>query len=190
METPSALFGSWASFFMIVGSSAGALTGLMFIVVTLVAERTDGEPNEDANAGVNTFSTPTVVHFSTALLLSAMMSAPWHSFARPGVFIVIAAVTALVYMGRITLAMQQRSKISEYQFVIEDWIWYALLPVVAYGAMAAGGFALAMAPQESMFVLGGSALLLVFIGIHNSWDVVTFLALQGRPPRSGGGDSA
>jgi hypothetical protein len=28
----------WESFYVIVGSSAGALTGLMFVVITLVAD--------------------------------------------------------------------------------------------------------------------------------------------------------
>ena len=59
----------WENFYVIVGSSAGALIGLQFVVMTLIA----GMPitRRDAQAG-DAFSTPTVVHFAVVLLLSAV----------------------------------------------------------------------------------------------------------------------
>ena len=62
----------WDSFYVIVGSAAGALIGLQFVVMTLIAER----PKPAAEAGA-AFGTPTIVHFSIALLLSAVLRAPW-----------------------------------------------------------------------------------------------------------------
>ena len=64
----------WQNFYMIVGSSAGALIGLQFVVLTLVASlsRTQTE-------GGAAFVTPTIVHFGTVLLLAGVMSAPWQS---------------------------------------------------------------------------------------------------------------
>jgi len=49
----------WESFYVIIGSSAGALTGLQFVVMALV-------PDSNARAGepeINTFGTSTIVHF-------------------------------------------------------------------------------------------------------------------------------
>src|SRR5216117_3642596 len=63
------------SFYVIVGSAAGALIGLQFVVMTLVAER----PVPGAAAAGAAFATPTIVHFGTALLLSAVLRAPWHA---------------------------------------------------------------------------------------------------------------
>jgi hypothetical protein len=37
---------------------------------------------------------------------------------------------------------------------------------------------LARYPETSLFVIAGAALLLLFIGIHNSWDTVTYIALD------------
>jgi len=65
----------WESFYVIVGSSAGALIGLQFVVITLVAER----PALRSAEGGAAFSTPSVVHFAVVLLLSAILSAPWSS---------------------------------------------------------------------------------------------------------------
>jgi hypothetical protein len=64
-------FAAWKSFYVIVGSSAGALTGLMFLVIALLIDFRRAEQLLDA------FATPTVAHFSSVLLLSAIMSAPW-----------------------------------------------------------------------------------------------------------------
>jgi ABC-type transport system involved in multi-copper enzyme maturation permease subunit len=61
----------WDSFYVIVGTAAGALIGLQFVVMTLIADR---PPTPAAGAA---FATPTIVHFGTALLLSALLRAPW-----------------------------------------------------------------------------------------------------------------
>src|SRR5256885_6087757 len=59
----------WESFYVIVGSAAGALIGLQFVVMTLLAEN---PPQRVAEAGA-AFASPTIVHFSAALLLSALL---------------------------------------------------------------------------------------------------------------------
>jgi hypothetical protein len=63
---------------VIVGSAAGALIGLQFVVMTLIAER---PPLRAAEAGA-AFATPTIVHFGAALLLSALLRAPWPTVWR------------------------------------------------------------------------------------------------------------
>ena len=64
----------WENFYVIVGSSAGALIGLQFVVLTLIANRPVVRGEAQAGAA---FSTPSVVHFGVVLLLSAVISAPW-----------------------------------------------------------------------------------------------------------------
>jgi len=56
----------WENFYVIVGSSAGALIGLQFVVITLIANRPIA-PGQ-AQAG-DAFATPNIVHFGTVLLL-------------------------------------------------------------------------------------------------------------------------
>src|SRR2546423_6856805 len=68
----------WENFYVIVGSSAGALMGLQFVVMTLIAEGPVGRG--DAQAG-DAFATPTVAHFGAALFLSAVAAAPWRGLA-------------------------------------------------------------------------------------------------------------
>ena len=68
----------WENFYVIVGSSAGALIGLQFVVITLIAET---PILRDAERAGSAFATPTIVHFEAVLLLSAVISAPWPGIA-------------------------------------------------------------------------------------------------------------
>ena len=64
---------AWESFYVIVGSSGAALTGLQFVVIALVAESRKRSTLKEIDA----FGTPTIVHFCAVLLVAAILSAPW-----------------------------------------------------------------------------------------------------------------
>jgi hypothetical protein len=74
----------WANFFVIVGSAAGALIGLQFVVITLVATMPHAPGQEQAGGA---YATPTIVHFGSVLLLSAVLSAPWHGVVGASVIV-------------------------------------------------------------------------------------------------------
>jgi hypothetical protein len=69
--------------------------------------------------------------------------------------------------------------------VLEDWIFHCALPLTAYAAILAAAILLRRNPAPSLFVAGGAALLLLFVGIHNAWDAVTYIALLRRQPDGG-----
>jgi hypothetical protein len=171
-DTSSSFLTAWSSFYIMTGSSAAALTGLVFVVITLVNARESPQPTEE---GVATFSTPTVMHFAAALLVSAVLVAPWHSATHAGVLTAIVGLSGVAYIVRVTL---QTRRISAYTPDLEDWTWFNALPLVAYGAISAGAIGLSRFP-DAAFVLGGGVVLLIFIGIRNAWDVVTFIAIGG-----------
>jgi hypothetical protein len=60
-----------------------------------------------------------------------------------------------------------------YQPVFEDWLFHAVLPIVAYSTLAVSAFTNEAYAREVLFAVGGAGLLLLVIGIHNSWDAVT-----------------
>ena len=165
---------AWESYYVIVGSSAGALTGLQFVVLTLITEsgilRGSGE-------SLSAFGTPTVVHFCAALLVSALFSAPWLGLAAPGVAVAMCGLTGVIYcVTALRRALRQR----DYKPVFEDWTWYSALPMLAYAALVFAGFGLANGSSGMLYVVAGAALLLVFIGIHNAWDTVVY-SMTSRP---------
>ena len=162
---------TWDNFYVIVGSTAGALIGLQFVVLTLI---TEAGMLRGGSETLSAFGSPNVVHFCAALLVSAIFSAPWHSLGPPGVAVALAGIGGFVYsVAVLRRALRQR----DYKPVLEDWIWHAVLPMAAYAGLVLAGSRLARAPAGTSFVVGGSALLLVFIGIHNAWDTVTYVTL-------------
>src|SRR5213080_1493492 len=84
----------WENFYVIVGSSAGALIGLQFVVIALIAEAPD--VRADAQAGA-AFSTPSVVHFAVVLFLSAIISAPWHAITVVAIAWGLVGLSGIVY---------------------------------------------------------------------------------------------
>src|SRR5262245_61020040 len=150
------LLQEWESFYVIVGSSAGALTGLQFVVLTLITESGAIRGSSDT---LSAFASPNVVHFCAALLVSAILSAPWHGLGPPGVAIAVLGVLGFLYSVAV-LRRAQRQK--DYKPVLEDWIWHAALPLLAYAALVHSGFQISRSP-DTLFISGGATLLLVFI---------------------------
>lgn len=164
--------GAWSNFYVMIGSSAAALTGLMFVVITLVFGEDRLEPNEE---GIATFSTPTVMHFGTALFVAAALIAPWRSLVPPAVLLGVGGLYGVVHILRVAYRTR---RLQEYRADLEDWIWYTILPLAGYGAILAGAIALPMTPVQALFAIGGCVALMILMGIRNAWDVVTFLAVR------------
>lgn len=159
---------------MIVGSSAGALTGLQFVVMALIAE----VEMASGMLEVRAFGSPTVVHFCAALLISAIMSAPWPSIFGAAVALGAFGVAGLIYaMTVVKHARRQTGYVPD----TEDWVWYVVLPPLGYATLVVGASLFSWYRTLPLFVIAGTALLLLFIGIHNSWDTVTYIAIgHGR----------
>jgi hypothetical protein len=160
------------NFYVIVGSSAGALIGLQFVVITLIAER-PGLHMAEASAA---FATPSVVQFGVVLLLSALFSVPWNGISVVGVLWGFVGLGGVVY----SVAVAQRMRVqAAYKPVFEDWLFHILLPLVAYTVLTVSAFTASEYTSETLFGVGAVALLLLFIGIHNAWDAVTYHVSSG-----------
>src|SRR6478736_1554116 len=103
-ESGVALLTRWANFYVITGSAAAALTGLQFVVITLGADRSRG--NAETNRA---FGTPTIVHFGTVLLISAIMSAPWPSLLGVACVLGLCGVAGLVYAAVILRTVRRQT---------------------------------------------------------------------------------
>lgn len=159
---------AWQNFYVIVGSSAGALIGLQFVVLSLMISRPSGRV--DAQAG-GAFATPTIIHFTTVLALAAILSAPWHGIDAPKAFCGTAGLAGVVYEIIVIRRMRRQTA---YRPEFEDWLFHVLLPLASYLTLAVSAYAGAMDLHEALFGVAAAVLLLLFIGIHNAWDSVTY----------------
>ena len=173
-ELANAHLASWGNFYVIVGSAAAALVGVQFVVIALIANLRHLVTADSIRA----FGTPTVVHLGEALIVSALMSTPWHSLSRASVAL---AMCGLGGLGYATLAIRRARRQTAYKPVWEDWIWHAALPCSAYAALAAAALLLRTTTQAALFVIGAAALGFLLIGIHNAWDTVTHIVVTSAP---------
>ena len=77
---------AWQNFYVIIGTVAATLTGLLFVGISVImGARTRVSSPVD---GIAAFSTPSVVHLSSALLIALLLNAPWpnlgHAALLPG----------------------------------------------------------------------------------------------------------
>ena len=174
---------AWQNFYVIAGSSAGALIGLQFVVLSLLTDMPTVRLNPDAG---KTFATPTVIHFGTVLGLSAMLSAPWTGIGGAAAVWGVVGLAGVIYAVVITRRLRAQDA---YRPEFEDWLFHVLLPLAAYLTLAASSvcaYAARCYAGEALFGVGGAVLVLLFVGIHNAWDTVTYhVFVKGKDTNSG-----
>jgi hypothetical protein len=161
---------AWHDFYVICGSAAAGLTGLMFVVVSLGPKTIAA----GATTGVRAFVTPTVVCFTSALVVSAVMTMPAMNPSVLSVFLAVGSIGALGYM----LQVRGHRLWRENKLDRLDWVWYVGLPIVAYLTLLGTALAIAMRAPFALDVLGGAIVLLLVVGIRNAWDLVLWMSQQ------------
>ena len=158
----------WENFYVIVGSSAGALIGLQFVVVTLIAELRTAR---DVERGTNAFATPTIVHFGAVLLLAAVITVPWHGVFTAAVVWGIVGIVGMVYV--LIVGRRIRTQ-TGYKPQFEDQLFHFILPFAAYATLALFAYAARSNIAGALLAVAAATLVLLFSGIHNAWDAVTY----------------
>jgi hypothetical protein len=143
---------AWDNFYVIVGSSAAALTGLMFVVIALIADDTLEAPKSSGT--VAAFGTPNIVHFCAALIVSATLSAPWRSITNVAGAVGVCGAAGVVY-GLIVLRRARRQ--TAYKPVFEDWLWHTVFPLASYTAIVIASALLSRNLERSLFALAAAA---------------------------------
>jgi hypothetical protein len=158
----------WQNFYEIVGSSAGALIGLQFLLMALIANgpRSGGEAQ-----ATEAFATPTIVHFAVVLSLAGVMSAPWRGMFPVELMWGLVGLFGVVYTGIVTW---RQARQTAYKPEFEDWLYHSALPFVAFAALMAMAVVGSSRLRPALFGVAGVALFLLLLGIHNAWDVVTY----------------
>src|SRR5262249_23334188 len=144
-----------------------------FVVMTLLADRPRAGVQEAAAA----FASPTIVHFSIVLFLSAALRAPWHSIAP---FAVIWGSTGLCGALYTSNVIRRARPSVSYRPDLEDWIPHGALPLLAYGTLLVSAFLASSHEEEMLFVVAGAVLLTLFAAIHNAWDAIAYHVLVVR----------
>jgi hypothetical protein len=165
----------WQNFYVIVGSSAGALIGLQFVVIALLANLPRGIAS---GQGASAFATPNVIHFGTVLLLSAILSAPWHRIDDAAILWGFVGLVGAIY--EVVIIWRMRTQIA-YRPEFEDWLCHVVLPFAAYATLAVSAVSARSHTDRALTAVAVAVLVLLFAGIHNAWDAATYHIFVARP---------
>jgi len=169
----TSLLAGWENFYVIVGSAAGGLTGLTFVVIALVQDARRVNPE-----GLRAFVTPTIIHFGSALALSAYLSMPHQRIATLSAGLALLGLAGAGYGGGIAANMRRHS--TNYAPVREDWIWNAIVPTLVYASLAAAALLLWRWPTQSLYAIAVLTLSLLFTGIRNAWDIAVWMTISRK----------
>jgi hypothetical protein len=168
------MFEGWENFYLIVGPSAAALIGLMFIVVTLSTNR---DPDQ-LELGKHLYTSPIIYHLTIIVLLSCAAMAPDIPRLLFGCVTALAALGGLAFGIRSTLGIARRRPTGD-DSLFDMW-WYGVAPTFAYLGLGAAGASLLLGGAWSDDLLGAALVALLLISVNAEWDLVTFLAPRAR----------
>ena len=172
--TALSLLPTWENFYVIIGTAAASLTGLMFVVVTLSA----GVRNRVMSDGIGAFSTPTVFHFGAALLVAAMLSAPWSILWNMELLLGLCGLGGVTYNMIVFRRVLRVLRQSTYNAVLEDWLWYIAFPLVSYIALIVAALLLPANAALALFVIAAAAVLLVFFFFNDTATTEIYTAFE------------
>lgn len=164
------MFEGWGEFYLLAGSAAAVLIGLIFVVVTLMQDRT----RSSVLSGSRLYMGPVVLHVTFVLVLSAAALVPGIS---PSGFAAVSGAISLWGLARgVSCIVGIRALTGEDKPHWTDVWFYGVLPTLLFLLLAGASLAIWMErPWAAQGIAAGitAALLLT---IRNEWDLVTWLA--------------
>ena len=160
----------WSNFYMLAVGVAGTLIGLIFVVITLGMDHA----RKGGEARTRLYVTPTLVYFTTLLILSLVMVAPPATRA-----LILGAVgcAGIFYVTNIALTSRRRTDFNE-----PELPWNVLFPLLSYVLVTAAAAAWAFKASFAAGIGAAAAVLLLVTALRNSWMVT--LAIGGRGPKT------
>ncbi|MGA7329553.1 MAG: hypothetical protein WBX25_35000 [Rhodomicrobium sp.] len=162
------MFQGWENFFMVCGTAAATLIGLLFVVVTLGTRLASSQ----AARGVHVFVTPTLVHFSGVLLVTLIVLAPWPSLWAIASVLALSGLAGLSY-AIVVLRMMRKVEFTDLSQ--GDWITYVGAPALSNIVLIAGACGLAFHQAFAPYAIAGAIVLLLFIAIRDAWGLTLWI---------------
>lgn len=168
----------WHEFYFMLGTSAAALTGLMFVVVSINPENI----GRRALAGLRGFVTPTMVFFTTTLIVSALLLVPNLPLRSLAVLLGISGVAGIAYLLWTRVYYHWRHGFPDQPPTrdLEDFVFFVSLPFLCYALLLLAAAGLWLDKGYGAPALALSTLLLVLVGIHNAWDLIIWMAQRRK----------
>ena len=165
------MFKDWSEYFFMLGSSAAALIGLMFVVATL----TTGRDTKETEEGKHLYTSPIVWHLGGILVVSGAAIAPSMTRAWFGVGVAGVSLLGIAICVRNAIGIARLRIAGASNTPFDVW-WYGIVPALSYAALAAAAAGVLLDTTWGESAVAAALMALLLVSIHAEWDLVTFLA--------------
>ena len=166
----SETFHGWHDFFILLGTASATLVGLMFVAASIGASIF----KEENRPALEVFLGPTVVHFTSVLVLSVLAILPSHTWLSLAALAAFIGVAGFLYSARIWFRLTR----SRYEIDALDRFFYTVLPALAYLVVLVAAARLYEQSEWALDIAAAGLITLLLAGIRNAWDMMIWIALK------------
>jgi hypothetical protein len=169
--SPAELLHDWHDFYVLAGSAAATLAGLMFVAASIGSSVF----NDEHRAPLQAFLTPTVVHFAAVLFACLLVTIPTHSWQMLGGLLGALSLAGAIYCGRLVVELIVRHR---FEVDLSDRIFYAVIPFAGHLLVLASAVLDFVQATISVDVFAAGLLTLLLAGIRNAWDMTVWIMIR------------
>jgi hypothetical protein len=175
------LIEDWHDFDLMVGTAAATLVGLMFVAASIGASIY----TEKNRPGIQAFISPTVVHFTSVLVVALFALVPTHEWLTLAGLLALVGAAGGIYTAKLWTQLFVRRR---FDVDIVDRLFYAAIPLLGYVLLLLAAFFLLRQSEAGLDLLAAAQITLLLAGIRNAWDMMMWIAIRVPTTEVGGRD--
>jgi hypothetical protein len=165
------LVGDWHDFDLLVGTAAATLVGLMFVAASIGASIF----TEKNRAAMQAFISPTVVHFTSVLVVALLAIIPTHEWLTLAGVLAVVGLAGSIYSTNVWIQLFVRRR---FDVDIVDRLFYAAIPLLGYALLLLSAFFLLRQSEVGLDLLAAAQITLLLAGIRNAWDMMMWIVIR------------
>jgi hypothetical protein len=173
---------TWQNFYLLVGTAAATLIGLMFVAVTFGSTLV----TKDASGSVRAFLDPTFTHFVQVLLTACLIVIPTIGPTLLGAVLSFVTLLRTAALLRVYRHMREAHRVHQ-DIELSDWLMGILVPLLSYLLLGTTGAAFFAGYSIAFNLLAVVTIAILLNGVYGAWELMVWLALT-RARRSAPGE--
>jgi hypothetical protein len=165
------LVDDWHDFDLLIGTAAATLVGLMFVAASIGASVF----TEKSRAAMQAFISPTVVHFTTVLVIAVLAVIPTHEWVTLAGLLALVGLAGAIYSAKLWIQLFVHR---HFDVDIIDRLFYAAIPLVGHLLLLAAAFMLLRQSEAGLDLLAAGQITLLLAGIRNAWDMMIWIVIR------------
>jgi hypothetical protein len=171
---------SWQNFYLLSGTAAATLIGLMFVAVTFGSSLVGAQ----STASARSFIDPPFYHFVYVLVAACLVAIP--AMTAPVLGVVVLAISVLRTAALIRIHRHMREAHRKFGDIeLSDWLSGIVIPLVCYLVLGASGAGFLAGYRAAFNGLALATLGALLLGIFGAWELMIWMALTRARQLSG-----